>query len=214
MIDMEHSALSLGDVQVALQAAGEKIIKIVRVPGLDEIWIKRILDTGCDGIIVPMIKSAVDAAKVVASSKYPAEGNRSVGVGRSHKYGPGFKDYIETADRKIEIIIQVEHIEGVRNIDQILAVKGISSVLIGPYDLSASMGLIGKPDHPNVRKTIETVTGKCRQKGIPWGIFGSSPAALKEEIKRGCTWLLCGVDLMILADSYKRLIDELRAATT
>jgi 2-keto-3-deoxy-L-rhamnonate aldolase RhmA len=94
LIDMEHSAISLESVQNALQIMGDKILKIIRVPGNDEIWIKRALDTGCDGILVPMVNSADEALRVVQYSKYPLEGKRSVGLSRAHSFGPGFSDYI------------------------------------------------------------------------------------------------------------------------
>jgi 2-keto-3-deoxy-L-rhamnonate aldolase RhmA len=151
LIDMEHSTLSLESVQNTLQVMGDDIITIVRVPGNDEIWIKRVLDTGCDGILVPMVKNAEEAVKAVSSSKYPTEGQRSVGITRAHKFGEKFKEYVTSANIDLIIMIQIEHIEAVRNIDSILEVNGISSIFIGPYDLSASMGLTGQVNHPEVR---------------------------------------------------------------
>jgi 2-keto-3-deoxy-L-rhamnonate aldolase RhmA len=209
LIDMEHSTLSLDSVQNALQVLGEKIIRIVRVSGNDEIWIKRVLDTGCDGILVPMIRNSDEAKKVVNSSKYPVEGQRSVGLTRAHKYGPGFQDYISRANDDLIIMIQIEHIEGVRNIDSILEVKGIDSIFIGPYDLSASMGLIGQVNHPEVRSAIDLIKKKCSAAGLPYGIFGANPESLEKEFKDGCTFLLCGVDLSIFSDSYASVIERL-----
>jgi 2-keto-3-deoxy-L-rhamnonate aldolase RhmA len=209
MVDMEHSALSLCDTQVALQVLGDKIIRIVRVPGNDDIWIKRVLDTGCEGIIVPMVNNAEEAEKVVKSSKYPIMGKRSVGVARAHKYGAGFKEYVTGANTDLIIMIQIEHIEAVRNIDSILKVKGIDSVFIGPYDLSASMGLTGQVTHPEVRSAISLIKKKCNEAGLPYGIFGINPEALEQEIKDGCTYILCGVDLSILSDCYKAISDRL-----
>lgn len=211
LIDMEHSALSLDAVQQTLQVMGKKLLKIVRVPGNDEIWIKRVLDTGCDGILVPMVKTAGEAERVVTASKYPVEGGRSVGVTRAHRYGPGFKDYIESANRDIKIMIQVEHIEAVRNIDTILKVKGIDSVFIGPYDLSASMGHLGRPDHAEVRKAIRLVKSKCKAAEIPYGIFGGSTESLEGEVKDGCKFLLCGIDVVIIADSFGKLVSRLHS---
>ena len=211
LIDMEHSAMSLATVQQSLQVMGEKLLRIVRVPGNDEIWIKQVLDTGCDGILVPMVKTAGEAEMVVSSSKYPPEGGRSVGVTRAHRYGPGFKEYVDSANRGIIIMIQIEHIDGVRNIDSILRVKGIDSVFIGPYDLSASMGYMGQPDHSEVRKAVGLVKSKCKAAGLPFGIFGGSPEALEGEVKDGCTYLLCGIDSVIIADSFRKLVSRLHA---
>jgi 2-keto-3-deoxy-L-rhamnonate aldolase RhmA len=202
LIDMEHSTLSLDSAQTAIQVMGEKILKIVRAPGNDEIWIKRVLDTGCDGILVPMIKNAEEAGKVVIRSKYPVEGQRSVGLTRAHKYGAGFTEYVSRANKDLIIMIQIEHIEGVKNIDSILKVKGIDSIFIGPYDLSASMGLMGQVHHPDVRSAIDLIKRKCRKAGLPYGIFGMDPVTLSNELKDGCTFLLCGVDSAILTRSY------------
>jgi len=210
LIDMEHSAISLESVQNAIQVMGDKILKIVRVPANDEIWIKRVLDTGCDGILVPMVNSADEALKVVRSSKYPLEGQRSVGLSRAHKYGPGFSDYVENANSDLIIMIQIEHKEGVKNIDEILKVKGIDSVFIGPYDLSASLGLTGQLSHPEVISAINLIKNKCRQAGLPYGIFGMTAEGMIPEMKDGCTFLLCGVDAAILVNSYKDLLKILK----
>jgi len=210
LIDMEHSSISLENVQNAIQIMGDKILKIVRVPGNDEIWIKRILDTGCDGILVPMVNNEAEAMKVVQSSKYPLEGKRSVGLSRAHRYGPGFSDYVNNANRDLVIMIQIEHKEGVRNIDEILKVKGIDSVFIGPYDLSASMGLTGQLSHPDVKAAITLIKDKCRRAGVPWGIFGMSPDSLVSELNDGCTFPLCGVDSAMLVNTYKETLKALK----
>ena len=210
MIDMEHSTLSLDSVQVALQILGSNILKIVRVPGNDEIWIKRVLDTGCDGILVPMVNSFEDALKVVRYSKYPTLGKRSVGVARAHKFGSTFTEYVNNANDDQIVMIQIEHKDGVKNIDSILTVKGIDSIFIGPYDLSASMGYMGQVDHPEVRAAIDLIKMKCKKAGIPFGIFGSTPESLEKDMADGCTFPLCGVDSSILSGSYKELAHSLK----
>jgi 2-dehydro-3-deoxyglucarate aldolase/4-hydroxy-2-oxoheptanedioate aldolase len=210
MIDMEHSALSLESVQVALQVMDNRIIKIVRVPGNDEIWIKRVLDTGCDGIIVPMVNTPEAAMRVVKSSKYPVEGQRSVGLAQAHKFGPGFNEYVSGANKELLIIIQIEHIEAVKNIDEILRVKGIDSVFIGPYDLSASMGLTGQITHPEVVSAVKLIKDKCNKTGLPYGIFGMKAETLIPEISDGGTFLLCGVDTSCLVNSYAEMLGTLR----
>lgn len=216
MIDMEHSALSLSETQIALQALGDRILKIVRVPGNDEIWIKRVLDTGCDGIIVPMVNSAAEAERIMNAARYPLTGRRSVGVARAHNYGAKFNEYVSDANDDIIIMPQIEHIEGVRNIDSILEVRGIDAIFIGPYDLSASMGLTGQVNHPEVRSAIDLIRKKCREAGLPYAIFGASPDALTDDIMDGCRFPVCGVDLMILCDAYRVMyqkLEELRRAT-
>jgi 2-keto-3-deoxy-L-rhamnonate aldolase RhmA len=209
-IDLEHSAMSLESVQNAIQIMEGKILTIVRVPGNDEVWIKRILDTGCDGILVPMVNSADEARKVVQASKYPPHGRRSVGLARAHKYGAAFKDYVENANRDLLIMIQCEHKEAVRNFDDILKVKGIDSVFIGPYDLSASMDLTGQISHPDVLAAIGLVKDKCRKAGMPYGIYSANRDDMVSEIKTGCTFLLTGVDANMLLNSYADLLKKLK----
>jgi 2-keto-3-deoxy-L-rhamnonate aldolase RhmA len=209
-IDMEHSALSLESVQNAIQIMEGKILTIVRVPANDEVWIKRVLDTGCDGIIVPMVNSADEARKVVQASKYPLEGRRSVGLARAHKYGASFKSYVDNANSDLVIMIQCEHKDAVANFDDILKVSGIDSVFIGPYDLSASMGLTGQVSHPDVLKAIEGVKEKCRKTGMPYGKYSANVDDMVSEIKTGCTFLLTGVDSNMLQNSYTDLLLKLR----
>jgi 2-dehydro-3-deoxyglucarate aldolase/4-hydroxy-2-oxoheptanedioate aldolase len=211
MIDMEHSALSPEDVQNALPVFGTKILRIVRVPGNDEIWIKRILDTGCDGIMVPMVKTREEAERLVKSAKYPPDGQRSVGLARAHGYGKHFDEYVAHANRELIIMAQIEHIDGVRNLDSILGVSGIDAIFIGPYDLSASMGLTGQVKHPEVVQAIRQIRTKCRDAGMPYGIFGSNAEALKQEVRDGCNFVLCGVDISLLSNLLKDLSDKLHA---
>lgn len=211
MIDLEHSTLSLNDMMTALQVMDNKIQRFVRVPGNDGIWLKRILDSGCDGIIVPMINTADEAENVILHSRYPPAGRRGVGLARAHKYGGGFKDYVSNANNDIIIMLQIEQIEAVRNIDAILKVKGYDLIFIGPYDLSASMGLTGQIDHPEVRKAIKTVKQKCHDAGIPYAIYGSSPEDLSKEKADGCSYFLYEVDISILSEAYRVLQSKMAA---
>ena len=209
-IDMEHSAMSLESVQNALQIMEGKILTIVRVPSNDEVWIKRVLDTGCDGIVVPMVNSADEAARVVQASKYPPEGRRSVGLARAHKYGASFSEYVGNANNDIIVMIQCEHKDAVKNFDDILKVKGIDSVFIGPYDMSASMGLTGQISHPEIQASIKMVKEKCRKAGMPYGIYSSGTDDMINEIKTGCTFLLTSVDSNMLLNSYYDLLKKLK----
>lgn len=210
MLDMEHSALSVEAVQNALPVLGDKILKIVRVPGNDEIWIKRVLDTGCDGVLIPMIMNMEEAEKAVSASRYPTTGRRSAGLSRAHGYGMNFSEYLQKANNMVHVMIQIEHIDAVKNIDSILSVNGIDSIFIGPYDLSASMGLMGQVTHPDVLSAIDLIKSGCRDKGLPYGIFGSSPEVLQREIKDGCRFILCGIDITLMSGALINLSENLR----
>jgi 2-keto-3-deoxy-L-rhamnonate aldolase RhmA len=209
MIDMEHSALSLSDVQDALPVFGPKMLKIVRVPCNDETWIKQVLDTGCDGIMVPMIKTPEDAVKMVNSARYPPEGRRSVGITRAHGYGLTFSEYVSKANSDLVLMAQIEHHEAVSNIDSILKTEGINAIFIGPYDLSASMGLAGQVTHPDVLEAIGRVKDRCRAAGMPYGFFWSGPEAILKEASEDCRYILCGIDIALFSSAIKGLSDRL-----
>lgn len=209
MIDMEHSTLSLSDVQRHLQALKGETVSIVRIPCNSQTWIKQVLDTGCDGIMVPMVNTEKEARQAVGWAMYPPSGSRSVGISRAQKYGFAFRDYVFEKSRSVKLIIQIEHIDGVNNLDEILRVEGISAIFIGPYDLSASMGRTGEVSHPEVQEAISLIKTKCKEKGMPWGIFGITPEAVAGEIAEGAEWILCGIDTQILSGGAGKIIRDL-----
>lgn len=209
MIDMEHSSLSLSDTQAHLQAMDKDCFSVVRIPVNEDVWIKRILDLGCSGIMIPMVCTAEEARKAVLSAKYPPVGRRSVGIGRAHGYGLGFEDYLEKANQEVKILIQIEHIQGVENLEEILQVEGIDALFIGPYDLSASMGLAGQTGHPEVVAAIQKVKAACESQQIPWGIFSTDADSLQKEKAAGGKWLLHSIDILHLAAWAKHSLKTL-----
>jgi 2-keto-3-deoxy-L-rhamnonate aldolase RhmA len=211
VIDMEHSTLSLESVRQHIQSLKPSTLSIVRVPDNDETWIKRVLDIGCDGIMVPMVKTSEEAEKAVKSAHYPPLGSRSVGVSRAQGYGSQFNNYVFEKSKRVNILIQIENIEAVRNLESILEVKGISAIFIGPYDLSASMGYIGKVDHPEVKDAINKIKLACKKAAIPWGIFGMTPVSLKSEIEEGAEWILCGIDTSFIVTGAENVISKLKS---
>src|SRR5579859_5385838 len=129
-IDMEHGALSFSDIQHLIQAIGERCATLVRIPENRPMWIEKVLDMGCDGIIVPSVNTALEAKQAVAAAKYPPIGERSVGIARAHGYGMAFDEYVASANDRVSVLIQIEHIKGVENLEEILNVEGIDGVLI------------------------------------------------------------------------------------
>jgi 2-dehydro-3-deoxyglucarate aldolase/4-hydroxy-2-oxoheptanedioate aldolase len=210
LIDMEHSSMSLSHVEGHLRALGSGVTSIVRVPDNDDVWIKRVLDTGCDGIMVPMVKSAEEAGRAIAASFYPPKGTRSVGITRAHRFGTRFSEYLEKESSGIEILLQVEHIDSVTNINSIADTEGLTGLFIGPYDLSASMGMAGRVNDKEVMAAIDTVVDVCNSKSVPWGIFGADPRALKGWIEKGATWVLCGIDSVMLSARASEVIKLLK----
>jgi 2-dehydro-3-deoxyglucarate aldolase len=209
-IDGEHGPFDTGDIVGILQAVGNRIACIVRVPAAEEAPIKKILDQGAEGIIVPQVNTVEQAVTVVRAARYSPLGSRGVGLSRAQGYGLHFQKYLETANEQITVIVQAEHARAVENIESIVKVEGIDAVLVGPYDLAASLGKMGQIDDPCVTDAIEHVTKTCQAAGIPLGYFGASAAALRPYMKRGYTLINAGVDTLFLGGAAKRLLDELR----
>ena len=170
VIDMEHTSIDLTmahNLIATIQANGMKAL--VRVSKNEEVIIKRILDMGADGIVVPMVKSRADALEAIDYAKYPPVGKRGVGLFRAQKYGLGFDEYKKWVNDELVIIAQIEHYEAVEKIEEIITTDGIDAVIIGPYDLSGSMGYPGKYDREDVKKGIKKVLDACSKNNIPSG---------------------------------------------
>lgn len=209
-IEMEHAPAGLARVQEMIQATGGRVPCLVRAPWNDGVWIKRILDTGCDGIVIPQVRSAAEAREAIRSCKYPPAGTRSVGIARAQGYGMILQDYIEHANDRLITVLQTEHIDAANNIESILDVSGFDAVLIGPYDLSASIGIKGQTSHPDVQQAIRKIKVACSDRHIPIGIFAVDAEVAKNQINSGCTLIALGIDTMYLWKSAKQAIGDLR----
>src|SRR5512139_484196 len=187
-IDAEHSPLDALAIQRIVIGAGSTPC-LVRLARGDELSIKKALDVGAAGIIAPLINSAEQAAEVVRHAKYAPLGTRGVGVGRAHGYGFTFQEYVSSANDETMVVVQAEHIDAVNNMEAIAQVPGVDAVLVGPYDLSASLGHLGEVTHPAVVAAIEHVTQVCRAAHMPLGIFGMSAEAVQPYIERDYTLL-------------------------
>jgi 2-keto-3-deoxy-L-rhamnonate aldolase RhmA len=210
-IDGEHGVFEARDLQATLQAAGTATPCVVRVPVAAEAPIKKALDVGAAGIIVPQVNSAEQAAQVVRMAKYAPAGTRGVGIGRAHRYGLELREYLSTANDRTAVIVQAEHADAVENIEAIVGVAGVDAVLIGPYDLSASLGRMGQVDHPEVVAAIERVTQACFAAEVRIGIFGVSAEAVAPYIAKGFTLIVAGVDAMLLGQAARGLLGQLRS---
>jgi 2-dehydro-3-deoxyglucarate aldolase len=209
-IDLEHGSLSIQDAQRALQAISNRCHTLVRVADGTVENIKRVLDMGCSGIIVPMVNSPEYARRIVALSKYPPLGERSVGIGRAQGYGLRFTEYLEVGNEQTTVVVQIEHRDGVAEVDQIVATPGIDVIFVGPYDLSNSMGLVGQVNHPDVRAAIDKVRAACARTNLPTGIFCSTAEQARKEIKAGATLVAVGADISLMTNSAKSLLGALR----
>lgn len=210
-IDAEHGPLDTSEVLGILQAVGHRTACIVRVPVLDEGLIKRVLDLGAQGVIVPQVNTADQAADVVRFSRYAPQGCRGVGLARAHGYGFQFAEYVASANDDVVVIVQAEHKTSVDNIHAIVAVPRIDCVLLGPYDLSASYGKMGQINDPEVLAGIARVTSTCQAAGIPLGYFGVSAEAVAPYAAQGYSLLVAGVDVLYLGNGARRMMKDLQA---
>lgn len=211
--DMEHGTLSINSIQHLIQAIRQDCSAIIRIPENGTVWIKRALDTGCDGILVPQVNSAEEAYKAVMAAKFPPQGSRSVGIGRAHGYGMSFSDYLSSANQTTALIIQIEHINAVNQLDKILDVEGIDGVFIGPYDLSGSMNMLGQVTSAPVQEAIQEVKQKCVERSIPVGIFVMKAEAAQKEIEEGCTFIAVGMDTVHLWNAAQGALHIVKGAT-
>ena len=152
-----------------------------------------------------------DIAEVVRHAKYAPLGTRGVGVGRAHGYGFTFQEYVSSANDETVVVVQAEHIDAVNNIETIVQVPGVDAVLVGPYDLSASLGRLGEVAHPEVVSAIERVTQVCQAVHMPLGIFGMSAEAVRPYIERGYSLITVSIDTVLLGNAARQLLAQLRA---
>jgi 2-dehydro-3-deoxyglucarate aldolase/4-hydroxy-2-oxoheptanedioate aldolase len=212
-LDIEHGLFEVADVQRAAMAAGDTPC-FVRVPANDEAWIKRVLDTGVSGLIVPQVNSAELAEQAVRYTRYPPEGTRSAGMGRAYGYTRSFADYVARANHDLVLIIQVEHIQAVENLEPILDVQGIDAVIIGPFDLSASMGKIGQVDDPEVLEKIAAVRETCIRRGVVVGLYVTNTAAGRRALDEGYQLVILGCDIGMLGNAWSAAYDNLKGRST
>ena len=195
VIDTEHGTIDIETTQSIIQAMfATATVPIVRVPWNDPALIKRTLDAGAYGLVIPMVNSREDAARAVQASRYPPIGIRSYGGPRVRLYGGA--DYFEHANEEIAIIVQIEHINAVNHIDEILSVEGIDAFFIGPNDLAASMGVKLGLDNPDPRhiEAVNKVLAAGKKRHIPGGILVGSPEAVNQRIAQGFQFIALSSD--------------------
>ncbi len=210
-IETEHAPLLPDAVQHIIQIAGNTPC-LVRVSRGDEISIKRALDAGAAGIIVPQVNSAAHARLVVSYAKYPPDGSRGIGLSRASGYGLRFEEYLAHANETTIVVVQAEHVDAVENIEAIAAVPGIDAVFIGPYDLSASLNKTGKLNDRAVLAAIDRVRDVCLAQALRLGYYGGTPAVVASRAAEGYTLLCCGADIGIFAAGAQQLLDALRTS--
>jgi len=191
LIDTEHGPIDISTLQNMLIAMrGSSTVPIVRVPWNDQVAIKRTLDVGAMGIIVPLVRTAQDVRDAISYCRYPPAGVRGCSPRRASNYFLDIDNYLAKANDGIIVIVQIEHIEAVKNLDEILAVPDLDGIFIGPADLSNSMGYFNQPGAPEVQETIVEVIRKGNEAGVCVGL------AVGGTVEQIGSWAGKGVQLI------------------
>jgi 4-hydroxy-2-oxoheptanedioate aldolase len=211
LVDTEHSPNEPPAVLAQLQAlqAGTAT-PIVRPAWNDPVLLKRLLDIGTQAVLVPFVQTAEEAAKAVAACRYPPAGIRGITVsGRGSRYGR-VPDYLKRADAEICVLVQVETGEALAQLEAIASVDGVDGVFIGPADLSASLGHIGNPGHPEVQAAIKGAVERLAAVGKPAGILTPTEADARRYIEWGYRFVAVGSDLGLLTKHADALAKTFR----
>lgn len=200
-VDLEHSVITIREAEEQIRIIDLcGVVPLVRLSANDSIQIKRVMDAGAHGVIVPMVNSVAEAEQAVAAVCYPPMGRRGVGLARAQGYGSSFDKYLDWVNKDTVVIVQVEHIDAVNNLEAILAVKGVDGFIVGPYDLSGSLGVPGQFDHPLMKEAmqrIETV-GTASGKATGIHVIEPKPDELKNRIAQGYLFVAYSLDIRML----------------
>lgn len=215
VIDMEHSAISINQCQELIRIVdlcGSS--PLVRIGENNPLLIKRAMDAGAHGIIVPMVNSRADAEKAVSALKYPPHGTRGVGLSRAQGYGTSFNKYKKWLEEESIVIAQIEHIRAVENLEEIAAVEGIDAFIVGPYDLSGSLGIPGNFEDKKMLKALEKIKRITAKTDISAGyhIVPPKPELVQEKMREGYTFIAYSVDFLFIGDGCRSGLMEIQSS--
>lgn len=203
-VDVEHSAVDLPQTQALFQAIRSgrpECGAVVRLHGVDYPFVKRYLDAGAAGVVAPLVRTPEEAALVVQAAKYPPVGLRGVGFCRANSYGLHVAEEFARANDGTFVAVQIEHVDAVRNLDAILGVPGIDAAFIGPYDLTASMGIAAQFEHPDYLAARAAILAACDRHAVAPGIHVVAPdaAEVQRRIAEGFRFIGYSLDITMLS---------------
>jgi 4-hydroxy-2-oxoheptanedioate aldolase len=216
LIDGEHAPNTLNDMLAQLQAiAPYPSHPVVRPVWNDPVRIKQILDIGAQTLLLPMVQTAEEAALAVAATRYPPHGIRGVGsaIARASRWNR-IEGYLKQAEQELCVLVQIETRQGLDNLDAIAATPGVDGVFIGPADLSADMGYLGQPTHPEVQAAIEQAIARIRAQGKAAGILMADEKLARRYIEQGAQFVAVGVDSTVLARSSEALAARFKSTSS
>ncbi|MCT4703113.1 2-dehydro-3-deoxyglucarate aldolase [Enterobacteriaceae bacterium H20N1] len=211
VLDGEHAPNDITTFIPQLMAlTGSHSAPVVRAPTNDPVVIKRLLDIGFYNFLIPFVETSEEAALAVASTRYPPEGIRGVSVShRSNGYGT-VVDYFRLVNQNITVLVQIESQEGVDNLDAIAATEGVDGIFVGPGDLSAALGYLGNPSHPEVQSVIQHIFARAKAFGKPAGILAPVEADARRYLEWGATFVAVGSDLGVFRTATQKLCDQFK----
>lgn len=202
-LDAEHSPIDVAEVHAlsqAIRAGGRDCACLVRLPGTRYETVKRFMDAGAQGVIAPMVNTREQVQEVVDAVKYPPQGRRGVGFAPSNGYGLRLAEHLTGEHLQSTVIVQIEHVDALQNLDAILSVPGVDGAMIGPYDLSASMGKAGAFDDPEMVTATTAIREACVRNNICAGIHvvQPSPEEAVVRIGQGFRFIAYSLDITML----------------
>ena len=199
-VDIEHGSISIGQLPNLFRAIElGNTLPLARVAKGGPTECKRVLDAGAGGVIVPMIESASQLEEIRDHCRWPPAGSRGIAFSRANLFGGRFQDYIDEAQAPL-LIAMIESARGLENIDSILGVDGLDAILIGPYDLSASLGVTGQFECKTFVDALETISHSAKVKQISLGIHVVEPSRdeLRARLSKGYRFIAYSIDSVML----------------
>ena len=207
--DGEHGPLNAEILHPMIQATrGRDVTPLVRVPWNDMVHIKKALDIGAEGLIIPWVNNREQADYAVRAAKYPPMGIRGMGARFLNTAGLDLAEYLRTANEETFIMVQIETVEAVENLDDILTTPGVDAFLVGPNDLAASHGYVGQPTHPEIEKVVKGIMGRGKELGVPGGSASSTMDINRKRIAEGFQWITLGSDMGFLTQAARAALAE------
>ena len=215
VVDLEHSVISLREA--------EEMIRIIRLSGVDPlvrlssndpVQIKRVMDAGAEGIIVPMVKTQAEIVAAVDAVRYPPHGSRGVGLARAQGYGSRFEEYRAWVANESVVIAQIEHIDGVKNLDAILRTPGVAGFIVGPYDLSGSLGIPGEFSHPAMLEAlaeIRRIAALHPDLAAGYHVVPPKPELVAARIDEGYRFIAYSTDMIFIGETCRAGLQAIRA---
>ena len=200
-IDMEHTTISLEQAQRIIAASQFYSVPCLPRPvSHSNDYLKPLMDSGANGIIAPLIHNEQDSQGIIDLIKFPPLGKRSFGVNRAHGYGSTFNSYLSDWNSSSIYIAQIESLSGLKNIDSILKNSDLDGVMIGPYDMSGSLGVPGQISHQKMIDAEREIIEACKSANKSCGtqIAEFSPETIEIALEKGYTFIIASSDLFVL----------------